>query len=228
MSLFCARMARAPAAQSTGVGMIAILNYDTADTQALHDALSGLGVAHQRVDSLDQLDRAARIILPHGDSFAAMIRDIRDSGYLPVLFRALDQGRPILGIGRGMHLFFDVCYDNGQHTGLGFIPGKVTSPRERAAPNFATATTVAQSQVVQWTRRSVLVHGVPAEAAFHFECDELAEPLDEQMTLAQTTSIPSRAAAVEDGPVFGVHFLPERSGEAGGIILSNFIRAPLR
>lgn len=208
--------------------MIAILNYDTADMQALHDALSGLGVVHQRVDSLDQLDRAARIVLPHGDSFAAMIRDIRDSGYLPVLFRALDQGRPILGIGRGMHLLFDVCYDKGQHTGLGFIPGKVTSLRERAVTSFATTTAVAQSQAVRWTRRSVLVHGVPADAVFHFERDEFAEPLDDQMTLAQTTSIPLRAAAVEDGSVFGVQFLPERSGEAGRVILSNFIRAPLR
>lgn len=208
--------------------MIAILNYDTSDTQALHETLSNMGVTHQRVDSLDQLDRAARIILPHGDSFSAMIRDIRDSGYLPVLFRALDQGRPILGIGRGMHLLFDVCYDNGQHTGLGFIPGKVTSPRERAAATFAKGTALAQSLALRWTNRSVLAHGVPAEAVFHFESDDFAEPLDDEMTLAKTTSRPHRAAAVEDGSVFGVQFLPERSGEAGTIILSNFIRAPLR
>ncbi len=208
--------------------MIAILNYDTSDTQALHETLSDMGVAHQRVDSLDHLDRAARIILPHGDSFAAMIRDIRDSGYLPVLFRALDQGRPILGIGRGMHLLFDVCYDNGQHTGLGFIPGKVTSPRERAAPTFGSAVAVAEACAVRWTRRSVLVHGLALESPFYFEADEIAEPLDARMTLAQVAASPLRAAAVEDGAVYGVQFLPERSANAGRTLLSNFIHAPIR
>lgn len=208
--------------------MIAILNYETADTQALHEALSGLNAPHQRVDSLDQLDRAARIILPHGGSVAEMIRDIRDSGYLPVLFRALDQGRPILGIGRGMHLLFDVCYDNGQHTGLGFIPGKVTSPRERAAPTFGPTAAVAEACAVRWTRRSVLVHGLAMESPFHFEGDEIAEPLDPRMTLAQVASSPIRAAAVEDGAVYGVQFLPERSANAGKTLLSNFIQAPIR
>lgn len=222
--------------------MIAILDYETARTDDLHQAMSRAGIAHERVDSQDKLDRAARIILPPGASFRDMIRDLRDGGYLPALFRAVGQGRPILGIAEGMHVLFDVSYEQGQHTGLGFIPGKVSDypqpppvhrgeGRGGAAVRGDTAGRAepkGEQRAIHWQRPSPLLHGLSNGEAFYFEPIGSAEPLDPSMVLAQTNGASPLVALVHDGSVYGAQFLPERSGPAGERLLSNFANMPLR
>src|SRR5262245_637942 len=105
--------------------MVVVLNYHGAETAELLQVFSQIDTSAVEARSIDSLERASCIILPACASIRAAVMDIRDSKLLPQLYRCLDLGVPMLGIREGMAMLFDVCYVDGTHTGLGFIPGKV-------------------------------------------------------------------------------------------------------
>lgn len=203
--------------------MIAIVNYESARTQEIRDAFAGIDVDADIVASIDRVDRASRIVLPPAASLARAIRAVRDAGIIPSLMRAIDQGRPLLGIGHGLHLLFDVSYEEGQHTGLGVIPGKVTGFDFAGHPVGRSTRVPHQGwSQVTWLNGCPLFAGLKSGQEFYFDHAYHAEPLDHRLVAATCSHGIDFSAAVWNGPVFGVQFLPEKSGEAGLQLLKNF------
>jgi imidazole glycerol phosphate synthase glutamine amidotransferase subunit len=197
--------------------MIAILQYQSSLVDALKSTLGRVGETVDGARSFDQLERATRIIFPACRSFPSAIRDLRDGGFLPYLFRAIDNGVPILGIDQGMHLLFDVSYIEGQHTGLGVMLGKVDAGVSGASHH-------ASRRSLQWTGDHALFSGIGAGAEFYFDNDHYVTPLDEATIVARTQNGNSRVAAVAEKNLTGVQFRPEESGEAGLKVLENFAK----
>lgn len=186
-------------------------------------AFDELGIPVEVVRSVERLERASRLILPHSDSFARAIRSIRDRGFIAPLMRAIDQGRLIFGAGHGLHLLFDVSYEEGQHTGLGVIPGKVTFFDFGTHP-VARSTAMPHRgwNHVFWSQSCPVFTGLDMREQFYFDHSFHAEPLDRQHVAATCNHGIHFSAAVWRGPVFGVQFLPERSDAAGLGVLKNF------
>lgn len=204
--------------------MIAIVDYDTSRTANLKKALDDLGAESILVNSVDRLERAAKIILPACDSFPKAVRSMRDRGMLRPIFHAVDAGRPVLGIGQGMHLLFDVSYEEGQHTGLGLVHGKVAP---FSAPGYTPLGSgnrhIGFSPVV-WTNGFPLFVGMNPGESFYFDHAYHAEPLDAAVIGARARHTVEFSAAVQQGALFGVEFLPEESGDAGMKALAAFVQ----
>ncbi len=203
--------------------MIAILDCPVGESAGIKEAFGAIGAEAELTDSIDGLQRAAKIVLPPGASFPRTIRCLRDRGLVGSLIRAADQGRHLLGIGQGLHLLFDVSHEAGQHTGLGLIPGKVT-PFDLAGHPVAAQTVLPHQGwgQVRWTSNCPLFTGLVSGEYFYFEHSCYAEPLDERLVAAECTHGIDFSAAVWRGNVFATQFLPEKSNEAGLRVLANF------
>lgn len=203
--------------------MIAILDYDTSDADEVARAFEAAGARTEIVKSIDRLDRASKIVLPPAASFARAVRFIRDRDLVTPLMRAIDHGRPFLGIAQGMHLFFDVSYEEGRHTGLGVIPGKVTNFNFGAHPVARSTPPVHEGwNQVHIRDASLLLGGIASGTPFFFRHSHFAEPLDRAAIAAVAHHGFEFSAMVRQQSVIGIEFLPHASDEAGRRVLRNF------
>lgn len=203
--------------------MIGIVEYDSNEAQAVQAAMKSVGADSQIVNSIDRLERSSKIILPPTTSFRAAVRYVRDRGLVTPLFRAIDQGRPVLGIAQGLHLLFDVSYEDGQHTGLGVIPGKVTRFDFQGHPVSRTVTLPHRGwNQVHWSRECPLFSGIPSGESFYFDHSFHAEPLDMQLIAGRSNHGIEFSSAVWSGSIVGTQFLPAQSNEAGAHLLRNY------
>ncbi len=205
--------------------MIAIVDCESCDTQGIQRALDRLDADAAVVQSADGLERASKIVLPPSDSFPRMIRSLRDRGLVGPLLEAAHGSRPLLGISHGMHLLFDVTYEDGQHTGLGLIHGKVIRfdlGKHPAARHFLLPHEGWNR--VQWTDDCPLTAGLDSGEYFYFNHARHAEPLDRADATAVCNHGVDFTALVWKGCIFGTQFLPEKSEDAGMKLLANFVR----
>lgn len=203
--------------------MIAILDEPSGGAQPVQRAFARLGLEAEPVSAISDLERAAKIVIPAGESFPKMIRWLRETRLVGPLLQAMDQGRPILGISQGMHLLFDVSHEDGQHTGLGLVHGKVIPidlGRHPAAQHFVLPHRGWNE--VRWVRDCPLSADVPTGEYFYFHHSAHAEPLDAAEIGGTCNHGIDFCALAWHDRVFGVQFLPEKSEAAGLKILANF------
>jgi glutamine amidotransferase len=196
--------------------MIAIVDYHGGHGNAVKAVLDELGVRNCLVRSEDAIGRANKLILPDAENFADMIRSLRDGGLVPPLYRASDTARPILGIGRGMHLLLDVSYEDGQHTGLGIVPGKATRFQKADHPASQAASTPHRGWgEVRWSRPCPLTAGLDSGHRFYFDHAYYAEPLDDETIFGSCIHGVEFPALLWHRAIFATQFLIERSEDAG-------------
>lgn len=205
--------------------MIAIVDYESSRTSEIKQAFDSLGATSAVVNSVDRLESAHQIVIPPCTSFAKGIRSIRDRGFIRPLYRAVDDGRAILAIGQGLHLLFDVSYEEGQHTGLGLVHGKVSRFEFAGHPVGAAVSPVHEGwAAVQWDRNMPILAGLQSGEQFYFDHAFFAEPLDGNRIGGTCHHGIDFPALIRQDNVLATEFLPEKSGEAGRRVLSNFAR----
>ena len=126
-------------------------------------------------------------------------------------------GRPVLGICVGMQVLFAAGEEHGVVTkGLGLFPGTVTRLTAPVVPHMGW-------NVVDWPDGSVLGAGIPAGTRFYF-VHSYAPPAAVPGALV-ATSVHGEpfGAAVEAGRLAATQFHPEKSGDAGAALLSNWV-----
>lgn len=204
--------------------MIAILDFDSGRPQSVKDAFEKLGAGAKIVNSIDGLERAQKVVLPTGDSFHRTIRSLRDRGFVPPLLRVIDRGQPTLGIGLGLHVLFDVSYEEGQHTGLGVIHGKVTGFQHSGLGAVNSSIPHRGMSPVHWEKDCPLLAGLVSGTPFYFDHAYFAEPLDARLIAATCNPGVEFPAVIWRGSIFATQFHPEGSNDAGLAVLDNFVK----
>jgi glutamine amidotransferase len=104
-----------------------------------------------------------RLVLGGIGTFAEARRRLRASGAWDRVLAALDGGRPVLGIGLGMHLLFESTVEHGHHLGLGALRGQVRPLGGTRAP-FVGLREVWPGQAPCWFAHAFAVPESPDEA----------------------------------------------------------------
>jgi imidazole glycerol phosphate synthase glutamine amidotransferase subunit len=141
---------------------------------------------------------------------------LRAASLVEPILRWIEDGRPFLGICLGLQLLFERSDEDGAET-LGVLAGR-TSLIE-AAP---TLPHIGWNQVER-TRDHPLLEGIADGADFYFVHSYAGFPEDVDVELARTTHGTTFTSAIAEGPILGVQFHPERSGDDGLRLLSNFL-----
>ena len=198
--------------------MIAILNYGLGNLHSVLKAVDFVGGDGYLTDDPSAIVNAEKIILPGVGAFADGILGLKSREMIVPLQRAARNGIPILGICLGMQLLFSSSEENGLHTGLDIIKGKVIKfpDSELKVPQ------IGWNQLEEIVR-SDLMAGVQEGDYVYFNHGYYCQPDNPGAILTKTEYGTNFASSVRVDNVLGVQFHPEKSQRVGLRILRNFV-----
>ena len=205
--------------------MLALIDYGSGNLRSAEKALVVAGARDVQVTSdPDVIGKADRIVLPGVGAFADCIANLeaRDGLRGALEQRVRQDGAPFLGICVGMQLMADAGVEFGRTVGLGWIPGE-TNALAPADPSLKvphmgwnTAIPTGKSPVFDiWT--------TPQDV--YFVHSFAYRPSNESEVAAWCTYGQDRfAAAVCKDNMLGLQFHPEKSQQAGLMLLENWLK----
>ena len=192
---------------------VAIIKYNAGNVRSVLFALERVGVEAVVTDDFDAIRRADRVIFPGVGEASSAMAYLRERG-LDRLICSLTQ--PVLGICLGMQL---MCArsEEGDTACLGLFDQEVK--------RFPSGVPQCKVPQIGWNNidhlQSALLRGIPEGAYMYFVHAYYVE--DGPHTIAQTDYIFRYSSALHRDNFYAVQFHPEKSGEYGQKILSNFL-----
>lgn len=195
--------------------MIAVIDYGMGNLRSVQKAFEYMGFEAVITDDVKVMERADKLVLPGVGAFSDAVRTIRAKGFDREIYRAVDTGKPFLGICLGMQLIFDKSYEYGEHEGLGIIQGKITLlPDSVKRPHMGWNS-------LNIKMRSPIFDGLPDEPYVYFVHSYYLET-DAPVVSATADYGKEIQVAVQKDNVFALQFHPEKSGDTGLQIIKNF------
>ena len=205
---------------------VVVLDYGSGNLRSAQRALIRAG-ADVTVTADPQVAlNADGLVVPGVGAFAACMGGIVAAGAPKIIDQRLAGGAPVLGICVGMQIMFDTGVERGvTTTGLGQWPGTVEQLQAPVLPHMGWNTVSAPVGSTLFAglgdQRFYFVHSY---AVTHWG---FVETHDRQRAPKVTWSHHGQdfVAAVENGPLSAVQFHPEKSGDAGIQLLTNWLRS---
>jgi glutamine amidotransferase len=200
---------------------VVILDYGSGNLRSAERALARAGAAVTVTADLRAAAEADGLVVPGVGAYAACMAGIDEVGAAPVIAERVAAGRPVLGICVGMQILFEYGEEHGVVTrGIGLLPGGVTRLPARRVPHMGW-------NEVDVPSGSALFAGVATGTRFYFVHSYAAQSvadLDAAGARATTCThdVPF-VAAVEHGPLSATQFHPEKSADAGAVLLRNWV-----
>jgi imidazole glycerol phosphate synthase glutamine amidotransferase subunit len=196
---------------------VAIVDYGAWNVPSVERALRRLGANTARVNSAEELEAAIAIVLPGVGHFAALIHALDERELRAPLVEAILRGKAFLGICLGMQALYQSSEEAPTLAGLGIFPGKVCAlPPNVKLPHMGW-------NRLQAKRRAPLLDGLSGKEYFYFAHTFAVHAVDGE-TAAVCEYGAEFGAVVSVDRICAVQFHPEKSGEAGSLLLSNFLR----
>ena len=165
------------------------------------------------------------LLVPGVGAFAACMNGLKSVRGDWIIGRRLAGGRPVMGICVGMQILFATGIEHGVSTdGLDEWPGTVEPLKAAIVPHMGWNT-------VQPPDDSDLFAGLDAGTRFYFVHSyavhhwtmDTTNPLLPAPKVSWSTHGEPFVAAVENGALWATQFHPEKSGDAGAQLLTNWI-----
>ncbi|MCJ7607398.1 MAG: imidazole glycerol phosphate synthase subunit HisH [Thermoplasmata archaeon] len=190
-----------------------IIDYGVGNLHSISKGLERAGATVEVVSDPRKLLDADCVVFPGVGAFGAAMQVLRP--VLPELRRGLRDGLPALGICLGMQILFEESEESSGE-GVSALLGSVKRIRAPRVPHMGWNDVVASDDP--------LFDGVSPSSQFYFANSYVCHPT-ERISIAETEYGEKFASAVRKGTLCGVQFHPEKSGESGLRLLSNFVRA---
>ena len=199
---------------------VVVLDYGSGNLRSAQRALARVGADVTVTADLGAAALAAGLVVPGVGAYAACMGGVEALGAGPVIANRVSSGAPVLGICVGMQILFDYGDEHGiVIKGLGLLPGGVTRLDAPRVPHMGWNT-------VEVPPGSTLFAGIPSEGRFYFVHSYAAHPATSANAGLLTTTVHGGpfVAAVEHGPLMATQFHPEKSGDHGADLLTNWLR----
>nr|WP_202460268.1 imidazole glycerol phosphate synthase subunit HisH [Streptomyces sp. SID1328] len=204
---------------------VVVFDYGFGNVRSAERALARVGAEVEITRDFDKAMNADGLLVPGVGAFAACMTGLRAARGDWVVDRRLAGGRPVLGICVGMQILFARGVEHGVETdGLDEWPGTVGPLKADVVPHMGWNTVDAPAD-------SRLFAGLDPESRFYFVHSYAVQDWDfEQLNAAMTPPAVTWSthggpfvAAVENGVLSATQFHPEKSGDAGAQLLTNWI-----
>ncbi len=191
---------------------VAVIDYGVGNLFSMVNALRKTGLEVEVVKDYTSIKAADALVQPGVGNFGAAAEHL--APFADSIKEAVQSGVPLLGSCLGMHLLLEWSKES-PGDGLSLIKGGVE--------DFDVGLKVPHMgwNTVNAARESPLLEGVDGEY-FYFVHSYYPVPVDPVDSLATTVYGVEFTSVVERGNVYGCQFHPEKSGQAGARLLSNF------
>ena len=202
---------------------VVVLDYGIGNVHSAVKALEYAGADVELTSDPPKVHSADGLVVPGVGAFAAVMKALTKVKAPELIDKRLAGGKPVLGICVGLQVMFEKGLENEVETeGLGQWPGVVARLNSPKLPHMGWNNVAASAD-------SKLFAGV-ADQLFYFVHSYAAKEFTLQVDPPFIAPVVSFAeygekfiAAVENGPLTGVQFHPEKSGEAGITLLRNWL-----
>ncbi|MFE9306881.1 imidazole glycerol phosphate synthase subunit HisH [Streptomyces sp. NPDC088353] len=210
---------------STGAKRVVVLDYGFGNVRSAERALARAGADVEITRDYDAAMNADGLLVPGVGAFAACMRGLKDVRGDWIIDRRLSGGRPVMGICVGMQVLFARGIEHGvEAEGLDEWPGTVEPLQADVVPHMGWNT-------VQAPAGSELFAGLDEDARFYFVHSyavhdwrlETHNPALRAPRVTWATHGKPFVAAVENDALWATQFHPEKSGDAGAQLLTNWI-----
>ncbi|MEE6176682.1 imidazole glycerol phosphate synthase subunit HisH [Mycobacterium sp. 050134] len=198
---------------------IVVLDYGSGNLRSAQRALERVGASVEVTADAGAAAAADGLVVPGVGAYEACMTGLRKIGGDRIIADRVAAGRPVLGVCVGMQILFARGVEFGvETTGCGQWPGAVTRLDAPVIPHMGW-------NVVKAGSGTVLFKGLDEDTRFYFVHSYAAQRWEGSpaAVLTWATHHVPFLAAVEEGPLSATQFHPEKSGDAGAVVLSNWV-----
>lgn len=204
--------------------MIAIVDYGMGNLRSVEKGFERFGFKARVTDNHKELESADKLVLPGVGAFRDAIDGLKQRGLINTIVNFIKSGKPFLGICLGLQLLFSRSYEDGEHAGLGVVPGEVV--RFKFSGNEADGKL--KIPHMGWNNINLikpdnpLLKNVPDNTFMYFVHSYYVCPEDNRVVATETEYGVRFASMIWDKNIFASQFHPEKSQQYGLAILKNF------
>ena len=194
---------------------VVIFDYGVGNLLSLKTALEKAGLAVSIGTTWRDLAKADAIALPGVGSFTAAASKL--DLVKEMLQTKISEGIPLLGICLGLQLFFESS-EEGPGIGLALFEGRnMQLPKTVKVPHMGWNT-------LEIVKSTELFDGIADGTYVYFVHSLYPEPKEKEIVCTTTQYGTRFTSAVANKNIYGTQFHPEKSGDVGLKILSNFAK----
>ena len=203
--------------------LVVVLDYGSGNVHSVSKALALAGANVELTSDRDRILAADGLMVPGVGAFASVMDQLGAVKGAELIDKRLVAGKAVMGICVGLQVMFEVGVEHGLETeGLGQWPGRVEQLDSPKLPHIGWNT-------VDSAKNSKLFKGVEHERFYFVHSYGVTDwtlvadgPLNPpKVSWAEYGS--RFVAAVENGPLSATQFHPEKSGQAGIRLLTNWL-----
>jgi len=198
--------------------MIAIIDYGAGNLRSVAKAVARLGYSAKVTSEPVDVTKADIVILPGVGAAGDTMESLLKLGLVEPVRQVIRQSRPFLGICLGLQVLLTNTQESGGYDCLDIIAGKVRLlPPELKVPHMGW------NQVKQQKPHPVF-EGIADESYFYFVHSYYVDPQDQAIVAGVTDYGLQFCSLITTGNLVATQFHPEKSGEVGLRLLSNFLK----
>lgn len=197
---------------------VVVLDYGSGNLRSAMRALERVGADTVVTADCEAALAADGLVVPGVGAFAACMAGLRAARGDEIIAKRLAAARPVLGICVGMQVLFGEGREHGQVTaGCGAWPGVVDRLVAPVLPHMGWNT-------LDPPDGSRLLAGIDHGERFYFvHSYAVTSWTGPEPHVSWSVHGQRFVAAVEDGPLCATQFHPEKSGDVGAALLSNWL-----
>jgi len=199
---------------------VLLIDAGTGNLSSVFNALQFLGYSVKLTDKPQDFDGTTPIILPGVGAFAHFMAGLREKELIQPIKTAIQSQIPLLGICVGMQALFEIGEENGEHPGLGILPGRV----KLFQPVEGLKIPQTGWNQVWHSAENPLMGSITNGAYFYFNHSFYCDAQLDRDVVTYTDYGIDYPSAVNRGNLFGVQFHPEKSQNNGLTLLRNFMK----
>ncbi|NLY44158.1 MAG: imidazole glycerol phosphate synthase subunit HisH [Clostridiaceae bacterium] len=200
--------------------MIAIIDYGVGNLRSVEKAFHFIGYDAAVTSDKEFILNADAVVLPGVGAFADAMDRLKAMEMDKLIYRLVEEKKPLLGICLGLQLLFDCSEEGDSPRGLGILKGSV----RRIPDKLRLKVPHMGWNKLDIKRDDVLLKDLPENPYVYFVHSYYLKAEEKEDVAATAYYGIDIDVVVSKGNIFATQFHPEKSGDIGLKILDNFAK----